>query len=258
MIENSLFSRTLKTIENKRERLLNGKINCIPWGLPRFEEQLPGIEKSKYYLITANSKVGKTQITDWLFLFNTISQIIDKKLNIKLKIFYFTLEMSKEEKMLSAFANILYVKEGLRISPTDLKSTKSDRMLSQEVIDIIKKYEVYFKKIEEIVEFIDSVKNPTGIYKLVRNYALENGKVHYKVLNINGTKTEVEDYYEPNDPEEYVMIIIDHISLIDTENHNGKQMTLAESMVFLSSNYLIKLRNRFGYIPVVVQQQAAA
>ena len=57
MIENSLFSRTLKTIENKRERLLNGKINCLPWGLPRFEEQLPGIEKSKYYLITANSKV---------------------------------------------------------------------------------------------------------------------------------------------------------------------------------------------------------
>ena len=56
-MENNLFLRTLNTIQNKRDRLLNGKINCIPWGLPRFEEQLPGIEKSKYYLITANSKV---------------------------------------------------------------------------------------------------------------------------------------------------------------------------------------------------------
>jgi len=54
------------------------------------------------------------------------------------------------------------------------------------------------------------------------------------------------------------MIIIDHISLIDTESIGNRQLTLAESMVHLSSNYLIKLRNRFGYIPVVVQQQAAA
>lgn len=54
------------------------------------------------------------------------------------------------------------------------------------------------------------------------------------------------------------MIIIDHISLIDTETLNGRNLNLAESMVHLSSNYLIKLRNRFNYIPVVVQQQAAA
>ncbi len=161
-MENNLFLRTLNTIQNKRDRLLNGKINCIPWGLPRFENILPGIEKSKYYLFTANSKVGKTQITDFLCLFNTIQQIIDKNLNIKLKIFYFTLEMSKEEIMLSAFANILYVKEGLRISPTDLKSTNANRVLSQDVINIIKKYESYFNKIEEIVEFIDDIRNPTG------------------------------------------------------------------------------------------------
>ena len=70
--------------------------------------------------------------------------------------------MSKEEKMLSAFANILYVKEGLRISPTDLKSTNANRVLSQDVINIIKKYESYFNKIEEIVEFIDDIRNPTG------------------------------------------------------------------------------------------------
>ena len=259
MIEDNLFLRTLSTIEKKRLRRLDGKINCVPWGLPRFENQLPGIEKGKYYLFTANSKVGKTQITDWLCLYNTVQQIIDKNLNIKLKIFYFTLEMSKEEKMLSAFANILYIKEGIRLSPTDLKSTKADRVLPQDIIDIIKKYEPYFNKLQEIVEFIDDIRNPTGIYKLVRNYALANGTIHTRKIEIKpGQFIEVEDYYEPNDEEEYVMIIIDHISLIDTEVVNGKQLSLAESMVHLSSNYLIKLRNRFNYIPIVVQQQAAA
>jgi hypothetical protein len=207
---------------------------------------------------------GKTQITDYICLYNTIKQIIDENLDIKLKIFYFTLEMSKEEKMLAAFANILYIKEGIRVSPTDLKSTNKNKILSQDIIEIIKKYEPYFRKMQEIVEFIDDVRNPTGIYKLVRRYALANGKIHYKTIKIKDQETnedisvKVEDFYEPNDPEEYVMIIIDHISLIDTEVVNKKNLSLSESMVHLSSNYLIKLRNRFGYIPIVVQQQAAA
>ena len=52
--------------------------------------------------------------------------------------------LSKEEKMLSCFANILYIKEGIRISPMNLKSTHSQKVLSQEIIDIIKKYQSYF------------------------------------------------------------------------------------------------------------------
>ena len=71
----SLFSRVYENIVNKRERILSGKVNCIPWGLPRFEESSPGIEQGKYYQITAQSKAAKTQLTDWLFVFNTIKFI---------------------------------------------------------------------------------------------------------------------------------------------------------------------------------------
>lgn len=55
----SLFNRVYEDLQNRRERILSGKINCIPWGLPRFELQSPGIEQGKYYLLTANSKVGR-------------------------------------------------------------------------------------------------------------------------------------------------------------------------------------------------------
>lgn len=206
----------------------------------------------------------KTQIADWLFMYNTIQQVIDKGLNIKLKIFYFTLEMSKEEKMLSAFSNILYIKEGIRIAPKDLRSTKADNILSEEYIELISKYEVYFSKIEEIVEFVDDIRNPTGIFKLLKNYADANGIQHKKMIDFVDNKTgeiyqqEVDDWYEANDPEEYVMIIIDHISLISTEKKGGIQQNLHQSIVELSSNYLIRLRNKYHYIPVVIQQQAAA
>ena len=200
----------------------------------------------------------KTQIADFLFVFNTARQVVDEGLNIRLKIFYFTLEMSKEEKMLSAFSNILYVNEGIRLSPVQLKSTSAKAALSEETLKIIEKYEQYFKKIEEIVEFIDDIRNPTGIYKYVRSYAHANGTQHTRTVMIKGEAVEVDDWYEANDPEEYVMVIIDHIGLITAEKSGGRQMSLHESIVELSSRYLILLRNKYKYIPVVIQQQASA
>ena len=165
---------------------------------------------------------------------------------------------TKEQKMLSAFANILYIKEGIRISPSDLKSTKADKPVPEYVLALLEKYKDYFNKIEEIVEFVDDIRHPTGIYNMVRKYALANGKVHYREVNTGNEIIQVEDYYEPNDPEEYVIIMIDHIGLISAEKRNGVQLSLHESITVLSSDYLIKLRNRFGYIPVVIQQQAQA
>lgn len=55
----SIYTRVIDNLVDRRTRLLNGQINCIPWSLPRFENELPGIEQGKYYLITANSKVGR-------------------------------------------------------------------------------------------------------------------------------------------------------------------------------------------------------
>ena len=57
--KNKIYDRVYKQIVDRRDRILSGKINCIPWGLPRFEFENPGIEKGKYYLLSANSKVGE-------------------------------------------------------------------------------------------------------------------------------------------------------------------------------------------------------
>lgn len=254
----NLYQRVLSSIEERRDRLLKGKENCIPWGLPRFEGVLPGIEQGKYYLVTANSKVGKTQITDDLFVFNVIEQIVDNNLNIRVKIFYFTLEMTKEEKMTSIFSNILYIKEGVRLSPTDLRSTNRNKPLDESVIELIKKYKSYFNKIEEIIEFIDDIRNGYGMFNCVRSFMEKNGTMHYKNLEIDNKTHKVRDYYESNDNDLYVMVIIDHISLISTETRDGRKLDLFESISVLSSDYLIRLRNIYKVIPVVVQQQASS
>lgn len=58
-MEKSLFDRVRDDLRRRRERSLSGKLNCIPFNLPRFENEVPGIEQGNYYIVTANSKVGK-------------------------------------------------------------------------------------------------------------------------------------------------------------------------------------------------------
>lgn len=57
--KNRVFDRVYRYLTDRRDRVLSGRINCIPWGLPRFEEECPGIEQRKFYLISANQKVGE-------------------------------------------------------------------------------------------------------------------------------------------------------------------------------------------------------
>lgn len=210
---------------------------------------------------------GKTQITDFMFMLNLAKMIVDGELTIPIKIFYFSLEMTAEEKMLSCFANILSVKADYRISPTDLKSTRRDNPLPEKVLKLIQEYLPYFQKIEEIVEFIDDVRTGYGMFDLVRGYMESNGTMHYKDLtftskdeegNLVETVHKVRDFYDPYDPEKYTLVIIDHISLISPESRNKVKMDLRDSIGILSSDYLLRLRNIYGVTPVVIQQQASS
>lgn len=253
-MNNELFNRVFTDINNRRDRILSGKINSIPWGLPRFEEFNPGIEKAKYYLITASSKVGKTQISDFLFVYNAYRQIKENNLPIKLVIKYFSLEMSKEEKITQFLCYLIFIKSNMKliISPTNLRSTR--KAIPQNILDFIKENQEYIDDFLSCVEFIDNVRNPFGIYNFMRKYAQENGIQHKKTVDYGDGPIEVDDWYEESNPEEYVMCIVDHASLLTPENGTN----LSQAINDLSSKYFIQLRNKYKQIPVLIQQQAAS
>lgn len=259
-----LFDRVFENLVERRERVLSGKINCIPFGLPRFQDELPGIEQRTYYQITANTKVGKTQITDYLFMYRSLLYAFEHRDQLRIKIFYFSLEMSKEQKYQQLICHLLYVlsKGKVRITPKDLRSTRADKPLPERILELIRtnEYQEFFQFFEERVVFIDDIRNPFGIYDFCRRYAQAHGKQHKKMHKFIDNKTgeeyeqEVDDYYEPDDPEEYVEILIDHMALMSPE----KGGTVRDAMIKFSSDYAIKLRNKYNYIPIGIIQQAAA
>lgn len=47
-----MISRILKNLEEKRQRILNGEVNCIPSSFERFRDDYVGVEQGKYYLVS--------------------------------------------------------------------------------------------------------------------------------------------------------------------------------------------------------------
>lgn len=245
----SLFDRTIKYIERRKENIENGLSNCIPFGLPRFENYVSGIEKETFYMVSANTKVGKSQLTDFLFVYNAYEQA--KKLGINLKIFYFTLEMSKQAKALAAIRYFLYTRKHIRLEPKVQKSTQE--AIPQSIIDEIKNDEEFFNDFFNTVTYIDNVKTPTGIYKYMLKYAKQHGIFEKKIVNHDGIE-KIDTFYVPND-DVYVLPIIDHLALLHLE---PELRSKKQAMEKLSQDYLVELRNIYKMSPVAIQQQASA
>lgn len=244
-----IFDRVFSTLKENQINRLNGNYNCLPWSLERFSSILPGIQKRRYYIVTASSKVGKTQLADYLFMYEPFFFIKEKKPDIRLKIFYFSLEMSKEEKIKSAISHKIFRDTGKIISPERMDSSFKDYILDPETEKIISSYRDFFKEFEQTITFVDEIRNPYGIYRYMRDYANSNGKyvdkygnrISHELLDKGDTESVKKvDRYIPNDPNEYIIVITDHISLLTPEN--GK--SLHETMTTFSSDYCIKMRNK--------------
>ena len=255
----SLRERVYDNLVKRRNRILEGKINCIPSSFTRFSGDFIGIEQSTYYCISSFTKGGKSQFTSYTFIYKPLLYCYyHKEVGANLKVLYFPLEETPERILQRFECWLLYEYSGhkLRISPRDLRSTTT--AVSQEVLDLLQSDEVQdiIKYFEEHVIFPEEKPNPTGILNYCKSYARQHGteytkKGKYKDEWGQIKETEVFDHYEQDNPNEYRLIIIDTMNLIDTE----RGMTLKQSMDKLSE-YLAKyLRNRYKFSPVVIQQQ---
>lgn len=256
----NLVERVITHLKERRQRVLNGEVNCIPSTFLRFRNDFVGIEQGRYYLISAHQKCGKTNFMSYTFIYQPLLYAFKNPDKVKLKIFYYPLEETKEEITMRFMSFLLYhLSQGrIRIAPIDLKSTNESRVLPEEILDLLESddYKELLNYFQECIVFCEST-NPTGMWKDMTKYAEENGTIHYRNSEIVDKLTgEVSirktfDYYVPNNPKEYVLIIWDHAGLTNLE----RGMDLRQTINKLSEYYVI-LRNKFNYSPVLVYQQS--
>lgn len=252
-----LIERVITEIEKRRENILNGGINSIPSPFERFKTDFVGIEQGQYVVITAPTKVGKTQLASYLYVYTPLLYAFDNPEKCSVDILYFPFEETPE-RIIQRFMSFLlnYLSDGkIVISPKDLRSTDNTRVIPEEILSLLKseRYGKYLKYFEDHVHFFTDDFNPTGIYKKCRDYALSIGKVINKtVVYGDGQEHEVFDRYEPNDKNHYVILLVDHCGLVEEE----RGMTLKQSIDKLSEYMLRYLRNRYGFTCVNIQQQS--
>lgn len=271
----NIIRRTLNQIEENHQNRLDGKFNAIPFkSFPKLTSLLPGVVKGSQTIITANSGIGKTQLTKRMYLLDAIEFVLAQNNPdvIDLTVHYFALEESAEEFVNSLIINKAYIDYGITFSQDDLLERHADKVLTHDQLQIINTVANELEsKYLPYIDLVDSIDNPTGIYKYLRKYSQENGKHYYVKLNeednsmidhVDWGKLSPNDkehvwkysHYVPNNPNKYEIVIVDHVSLLREEKGGG----LMEAIRKWSSDYSRKqITKHWKYASVLVQQQAA-
>lgn len=191
------------------------------------------------FTVTHNS--GKTAYVHNSYILNPYEDFISKGKG-KFKVILFSMERSKIYTIAKWLSRKIFMSEGILIPIPKMMGWWKDKLTEGELL-LIKKYKYYIDDLLKYVDIIEGAQNPTGIYKYLEQYA-ENP--------LNGKKNRVSEFhsiYNPVDPTEIIIPIIDHIGLVKPEKGQNKKEAIDKT-----SEYMQKARDFWGYSPVVVSQ----
>jgi hypothetical protein len=222
---------------------------------PRLYQKLPGFIKGTPYCITANSGVGKSKLAKFLTVIHSYKYC--KENNIPLKVIYFALEESSEKFWITIICDMLY--EKYRLTCTYYQYIGAHSGCDESMKKKMDEFTPVIEEMKKDILVFDYIFNPTGIF-------LKTTEILHKI----GTKSEgvefkddagntYKDYkYEYNNPNQHVIMVVDHVSLLSVEkNYLHDCSTLHGSMSTLSSHYVLKhLIKKYQCVTILVQQQA--
>jgi hypothetical protein len=236
----------INKIRKNKEDFVNGKVKLIPCTIDRFNKEFHGIRKGDYICFTGNTSSGKTTLTKKVAVWDAIEYAIAT--NLDLKILYFGLEESEDEFDYSLLSYLLKKECNLRYNILDFEYITGD--LTPEAEAKIEEIDTTFNLWKSYIQYYDNVYHPFSIYSTVREFA--EGRGQFLVTNPKHTNW---DTYIPNNPDEFIIVIVDHISLLSVEQKHNNQLDMAmKDMSFYLRQYMSK---KFKYTAVSVHQQMA-
>jgi hypothetical protein len=227
----------------------------IAISLSNLNRVLFGIHQRRYYLIGADSGVGKTSLANYVFVLEAYVQA--KLAGKRIKIFYYSFEIAEEDLVIKWAVEIIKIKYDIDLHMDYLQSRIPGMVLTDEHNDMLDDALDFIAEMMQCMTIVDTPKNPTAIFHQLIEYAEATGIVERtdhidKKLKDDKGKPKVTTYitgFTPHDPEELVEVIIDHVALANPEQGKSTKETID-----LLSKYMVFVRNRFGYSPILIQQ----
>lgn len=230
---------------------LNIGLNNALDGLNKY---LHGIHRGRYYLIGADSGVGKTTFMDFAFVINAIEESI--RTGKKLHVYYYSFEISKVDKMAKWIAHYVYRFKNVRLSSEYIMGRIAGMAITEEHdAFIIEAWNYIDTVIMPHIVFVEDPVHPTHIFQSLIDH-------HFDVIGIvkraevteeqkkDGKKGRIIGYHRrPGFEEDMTLIAIDHVALTSHEQGLNTKDTIDRL-----SSYCVQLRNLFGATIVAVQQ----
>lgn len=253
------FESILNEINKNRLIKESGGLTSVPPPFPRLAQYYGGFTRGSITCITSASGTGKTKLTKYLTILNVYKQTFNT--NIKPKIFYFALEESATDFWLSFISFFLYEKYKLTISVAELKSF-GKFTINSDIMEKIKDAEKFINQLQDIVEVVDYIRNPTGIARHIRSY-FDNpdiGEHIYKEFEDSktGQTRRYLSNYKYKDDNHWVFFVLDHISLLSNETAPDTKMKLTayQTFDFMIKDYVLDVfAKRYKMVNVIVHQQ---
>lgn len=231
-------------LKDEVQRGLDGKNSGINMGFKRLNKYV-SIKKRIYTTIIGGTGTGKSAFLHNCFILNPYDWYISKEntTNVKLKIVLFSLERSKLYTIMKWLSRKIFLDHGILISTAKLLGWWDTKLTPLEH-DYFLAYEDYIDEmLENTVDIIEGSTNPTGVYKYMKNYAENHGRIE-KLDEYRST-------YIPDNDNEVVIVAVDHMSLIRKE----KGLNSKKEAIDKLSEMLQHMRDFYSYSPVVVMQQ---
>jgi len=218
-------------------------------GSKKLDSIIGGLQRATYYLLGGLPGTGKTAEADHCFILMPYQEMLDNpEFGLKLKVFYRSMEIEKVRKVAKWVCHKIYRKYNIIVDINHVLSINKNR-ISDDIYNKVMIELEYFDKMMDYVHIIDSSVNPTGIYMEVKHYMDLNGKIIEEVKVDKGQEIKFHKY-KPNDPNEIVLSVADHIGLLRAE----KEALSKKERIDRYSTQAISLRNFYGVSTLAISQ----
>lgn len=228
----------------------------ISTGIKGLDRYTYGIHPGRYYLIGADSGVGKTTMSDFIFVLSAIEQA--KRLKKKIKIFYCSFEIGKTDKIARWCSYYIFNKYKIRLPSDYFLGRIEGKLLTPEHFPLVQEAYAWIDNLmgpDGVIKFMDIMMHPTMIFEgIIDGYYAEHGTV--KRDNVTGKEKASGKHgyvrgFTPNIGEEEteVILMIDHMALANVE-----QGLDTKGIMDRLSKYGVVLKNLFRTTIVMIQQ----
>lgn len=234
-----IVDRLYTTIQKGMKGLNQG----LSTGLDKLDSIIYGVNRGWMYTIAGPSGGGKSILALYSAIYQPYKQMLEEHKEDNIHFLLFSFEMSAEvllTKILSMYIWDTFHKE---ISYADILSLASP--LTEEDYTYIKDSQDWLMKFEQHCEIIDKPVTAKHLYGITKEWTKQFGEY----IEEESFEGYVKTTYIPKDPQQYLIINVDHIKLLKADSGNT-----AKQEIDHACDYLITFRNKCNCTVFILQQ----